>query len=180
MAFPPVPLSSDFFFHSSLPVCNHMFNFTGHSPRGIPGVWWTGLYPLRFQTQRTAVINQLCYDRACVCSCACKCVCWKWFCFPSHACSSANKPYLFTGKWYWKWEWCKGIACFVDLPLSVSYFLLLRYDLWHVTFSLGPWLLVGGTEDQKVAGCVALRLQPLTFYLPACVATSCWNSFSIC
>lgn len=98
-----------------------------------------------------------------------------------------NLFHLFTGKWYWKWEQCKRISCFVDLLLSVSYFLLLRYDLWHVTFSVTfypiSWLLIGGMEDQKVARCVALwpqHLQHLTFYLPACVATSCWNSFSIC
>lgn len=42
---------------------------------------------------------------------------------------------------------------------------MLRYDLWHVAFSLGPWLHVGDMKDQNVAGCVALRLQNLTFLL---------------
>lgn len=63
-----------------------------------------------------------------------------------------------------------GNACCLVLPLSVSYFLVLRYDLWHVAFSVGPLMHIGDMEDQQVAGCVALGLQRLTFCLPA---TSC-------
>lgn len=42
----------------------------------------------------------------------------------------------------------QGNASFVDLPLCLSYFLLLRYDLWHVPLSQGPWLVVWVVVEQ--------------------------------
>lgn len=166
LVLPPLPSSSDFLPLSSLPVFNHTFNFTGRPDEEF--LVFAEPDSLRCDFRRSgrrSLITLLWWSLCVVHGLAC--VCWKWFCFSSRVCSSANKSYLCTGKWYWKCQQCKGNACVVDLPHSVSYFLLLRYDPWHVLSSLGPWFLVGCTRNQKVAEYVALRLQCLTFYLPA-------------
>lgn len=54
-------------------------------------------------------------------------------------------------------SWRSGVGNV--LPLSVSYFLVLRYGLWPVAFSKGPF---ENMEDQQVAGCVAPGLDRLS------------------
>lgn len=112
----PPPFPSDFLPRSSPLVCNNIFNFT-RRPREeflVFGEPESLQCDFRHSGQRSLITLQ--WRRPCVCVCVCAhvfaYVCWKWFCFPSHACSSANKSYLFVWKWYWKCQRCEGICVF--------------------------------------------------------------------
>lgn len=130
----------------SLPVFNHIFNFTGRSCEEFLVFGEPDSLRCDFRHSERCSLITLLWWSLCVFMGLPVCV-GSGFCFSSHVCSSANKSYLCTGKWYWKCQQCKANACFVDLPHSVSYFLLLRYDPWHVLSSLGPWFLVGCTRN---------------------------------
>lgn len=139
----PLPLSRGFLLSSYPSVCNHILNFTGRPHKGFlvfgePDSFWCDFR----HAARWSLITFLWWG-LCVFMWLRVCVCWKWFCFPSHACSSANKSYQFTGKWYWKCQWYKGMPVLL-IFLSV---LVISY-CWDMTSGMslslrGPGCLFG-------------------------------------
>lgn len=148
---PPFPLCVDFLPWSSLLVCNNIADFTGRPQEEflVFGEPESLQCDFRHGGQQS-LITWLWQSQ---CERMCMCVHWRFVCFPSHVLSSANKSYVLVGKEYWECQqqW-KGNACCVVLPLSVSYFLVLRYDLWHVSFLHGALAACQGPTSGWLCG----------------------------